>query len=86
MLPDRARVLDLGCGTGVPISQALIDHGFNVYGVDASPSMVAAFRCRFPKIPVECAAVQDSDFFGLTFDRVIAWGLFFLLEAEVQRR
>jgi len=36
MLPGGATVLDLGCGTGVPISQALIERGFNVYGVDAS--------------------------------------------------
>ena len=86
MLPDGATVLDLGCGTGVPISQALIERGFNVYGLDASARMVAAFRARFPTVPVECAAVEDSDFFGRTFDGVVAWGLFFLLDAEVQRR
>jgi 2-polyprenyl-3-methyl-5-hydroxy-6-metoxy-1,4-benzoquinol methylase len=85
-LPDRATVLGLGCGNGVPISQALIERGFNVYGVDASARMVAAFRARFPTVPVECAAVEDSDFFGRTFDGVVAWGLFFLLDAEVQRR
>src|SRR6516165_187568 len=86
MLPGGATVLDLGCGTGVPISQALIEHGFNVFGVDASPKIVAAFRASFPAVPVECAAVEDSDFFGRTFDGVIAWGLFFLLDAEVQRK
>ena len=86
MLPDGATVLDLGCGTGVPISQALIESGFNVYGVDASARMIAAFRARFPTVPVECAAVEDSTFFGRTFDGVVAWGLFFLLDAEVQRR
>ena len=85
-LPDRATVLDVGCGNGVPISQALIERGFNVYGVDASARMVAAFRASFPTVPVECAAVEDSDFFGRTFDGVVACGLFFLLDAEVQRR
>jgi 2-polyprenyl-3-methyl-5-hydroxy-6-metoxy-1,4-benzoquinol methylase len=70
MLPGGAIVLDLGCGTGVPISQVLIERGFHVYGVDASPTMVAAFRARFPTVPVECAAVEDSDFFGRTFDFV----------------
>lgn len=53
---------------------------------DASPTMVAAFRARFPTVPVECAAVEESDFFGRTFDGVVAWGLFFLLDADVQRR
>ena len=85
-LPGGATVLDVGCGTGVPISQALIERGFKVYGVDASPTIVAAFRARFPGGPVECAAVEDSDFFARTFDGVVAWGLFFLLDAEIQRR
>jgi hypothetical protein len=48
--------------------------------------MVAAFRARFPTVPVKCAAVEESDFFGRTFDGVVAWGLIFLLDAEVQRR
>ena len=86
MLPGGATVLGLGCRTGVPISQVLIERGFNVYGVDASPRMVAAFRGGLPTVPVECAAVEDWDFFGLTFDVVVAWGLFFLLDVEVQRR
>lgn len=86
VLPGGATVLDLGCGTGVPISQALIERGFHVYGVDASPTMVAAFRARFPAVPLECAAVEESDFFGRIFEGVVAWGLFFLLDAEVQRR
>jgi len=85
-LPRGAAILDLGCGTGVPISQVLIERGFKVYGVDASPSMVAAFQARFPNVPVECAAVEDSDLFGRTFDGAVAWGLFFLLDIGVQRR
>jgi 2-polyprenyl-3-methyl-5-hydroxy-6-metoxy-1,4-benzoquinol methylase len=83
-LPRGATVLDLGCGCGVPISQVLIDRGFDVYGVDASAAMVAAFRTRFPDTPVQCAAVEDSDFFGKVFDAVIAWGLFFILDGPTQ--
>lgn len=67
LLPAGATVLDLGCGNGVPITKTLIERGFNVYGVDASASMTADFRARFPTIPVQCAAVEDSDFFGRTF-------------------
>jgi SAM-dependent methyltransferase len=85
-LPAGGTVLDLGCGTGVPISQVLVERGFKVFGVDASPTIVAAFQARFPTVPVDCAAVEDSDFFGRTFDGVVAWGLFFLLDADVQRR
>ena len=85
-LPPAATVLDLGCGTGVPISQALIERGFRVYGVDASPKMIAAFRSRFPTVPLQCAAVEDSDFFGRIFDGVAAWGLLFLLAPPVQHQ
>jgi cyclopropane fatty-acyl-phospholipid synthase-like methyltransferase len=85
LLPSGAAILDLGCGPGVPISQVLIERGFALHGVDASPSMIAAFRSRFPTIPVECAAVEDSGFFSRTFDGVIAWGLFFLLPEQAQR-
>ena len=83
-LPSGATVIDLGCGTGVPISQALIEGGFRVYGVDASPTMLAAFRARFPSVPIECAAVEDSTFFGRSFDAAVAWGLLFLLEPHIQ--
>jgi cyclopropane fatty-acyl-phospholipid synthase-like methyltransferase len=86
LLQDGATVLDVGCGTGVPISETLIKRGFDVYGIDASPSMVAAFQARFPTSPVQCAAAEDSDFFNRNFDAVVAWGLFFLLDPEVQRR
>ena len=86
MLPKGGTVLDLGCGTGVPISEVLIERGLDLYGVDASLRMVATFRARFPNVPVECIAVEDSDFFGRTFDGVVAWGLFFLLDAGLQRR
>jgi len=83
-LPPAASILDLGCGHGVPISQALIGDGFAVYGVDASPKLTAAFRERFPQAHAECAAAEESDFFGRRFDGVVAWGLMFLLPADVQ--
>jgi 2-polyprenyl-3-methyl-5-hydroxy-6-metoxy-1,4-benzoquinol methylase len=83
-LPSGASVLDIGCGNGVPISEALLQEGFTVYGVDASQTLVAKFRERFPKAVVECAPVEESAFFHRTFDGVVAWGLMFLLPADTQ--
>lgn len=77
-------VLDLGCGSGVPIAMALDSCGFVVYGIDASASLTAAFRRRLPHARVACEAVQDSHFFGRKFEGVIAVGLMFLLPATVQ--
>lgn len=84
-LSSGATILDLGCGHGIPFAMALIEDGFNVYGIDASPTLVSAFRSRFPHTPVTCGTVEASDFFARTFDGVLAIGLIFLLDAETQR-
>ena len=84
LLPHGGDVLDLGCGTGVPITRALIDMGFALHAVDASPSLVAAFRARFPHVPVECASVGTSSFLESRFDGIVAWGLMFLLPESEQ--
>jgi 2-polyprenyl-3-methyl-5-hydroxy-6-metoxy-1,4-benzoquinol methylase len=83
-LPPGGDVLDLGRGPGAPISEVLVDEGVNIYGVDASPSLIAAFRARFPRAPAELNAVEDSQFFGRRFDGVVMWGLMFLLAPETQ--
>lgn len=84
-LPPGSSILDLGCGHGVPLSEVLINNGFAVYGIDASPTLISAFRQQFPKAHAECSAVEDSELFHRTFDAAIAWGLMFLLPAEVQK-
>jgi SAM-dependent methyltransferase len=85
-LPRGAAVVDLGCGPGFPITEVLVAEGLRVYGVDAAPSFVQAFRRNLPNTPIACEAVQDSKIFDRTFDGVLAWGLMFLLSAEDQRR
>jgi SAM-dependent methyltransferase len=77
-------VLDLGCGTGIPIALALVAEGLKVYGVDASPAMVTAFRKNLPGVPVACEPAEVSSFFGRSFDGILAWGLIFLLPADSQ--
>lgn len=82
-LPPGARVLELACGAGYPVTSVLTEAGLQVWAMDSSSTLLAEFAKRFPAVPVQCARVQDSDFFGLEFDAVIAVGLMFLLsEAE----
>lgn len=79
-----AKILDLGCGNGMPITKALVKDGYTLYGIDASPSLIASYREHFPELTVACEQVEKSDFFGRKFDGVIAWGLMFLLSESVQ--
>lgn len=83
-LPPNSSVLDLGCGSGFPITKVLLDEGLTVYGVDASPTLVAAFRRNLPGVPVACETVEASAFFHRGFDAILSWGLWFLLSEEAQ--
>ena len=69
-LPSGAAVIDLSCGSGMPITKVLLDEGLNVYAVDAAPSLVEAFRHNFPQVPIACESVLDSLFFERTFEGV----------------
>jgi SAM-dependent methyltransferase len=83
-LPANGDVLDVGCGHGATISQALFDEGLEVFGIDASPRMLEEYRARFPNARVACESVEESSFFDRMFDGVVAWGLMFLLPASTQ--
>jgi len=84
LLPPKAEVLDLGCGNGLPITRALVDMGFYVYGIDASQAMVRLFRRNLPDVPVLCEPAECSDFFGKQFDAVVCWGMLFHLTPHDQ--
>ncbi len=84
-LPAGASILDIGCGSGVPIARTLADDGFLIWGVDASPSLIAGYRRNLPDMVAACEPVQDSDLFGRTFAGAIAIGLVFLLGPDEQR-
>ncbi|KLI97747.1 class I SAM-dependent methyltransferase [Streptomyces albidoflavus] len=47
-LPAQARVLDVGCGTGLPTSGQLADAGHRVTGVDLSAGMLELARANVP--------------------------------------
>ncbi|RFU34295.1 hypothetical protein B7463_g2073, partial [Scytalidium lignicola] len=46
MLPSGSRVLDVGCGTGIPVSDMLSKAGLDVVGFDISPKMVKLAQDR----------------------------------------
>ena len=47
-LPQGGRVLDLGCGTGLPYAGHLVENGFDVLGVDLSDEMVKVSSKNVP--------------------------------------
>lgn len=84
LLPPGGSILDLGCGSGLPISAYLIHRKFAVTGLDSSPSMIALCRERFP----QCEwLVEDMRTLALDrhFDGVLAWDSLFHLNYDDQR-
>lgn len=77
-------VIEIACGGGIPITRALINQGLNLWAVDSSQTLVAEFRIRFPNTPVQCARIQECNYFGRKFGAVVAIGLIFLLSEEDQ--
>lgn len=77
-------VLDVGCGMGEPIARYLYESGYNVVGVDSSPSLIALARARFPAAEWIVADMRGLGL-GRRFDGIVAWDSFFHLHREDQR-
>ncbi|WP_380052761.1 class I SAM-dependent methyltransferase [Falsihalocynthiibacter sp. SS001] len=81
--PGR-NILDLGCGSGLPIARYLGERNRDITGVDGAKSMVEIFRKNLPN-----QEIIHADMRGLkldrTFDGILAWNSFFHLSADDQR-
>jgi len=71
-LAAGARVLDLGCGNGIPVARALAGR-YAVTGVDLSPVQVARARRLVPDATFVCADMAEVAFPPGSFDAVVAF-------------
>jgi 2-polyprenyl-3-methyl-5-hydroxy-6-metoxy-1,4-benzoquinol methylase len=83
-LAEGSAVLDIGCGHGEPLTRVLVEEGLDVFAIDPAPTMLEAFRKRFPEVPAACETAEESCFFGRRFGGVLAVGLLFLLPEKTQ--
>jgi SAM-dependent methyltransferase len=79
MLPAGACILDLGCGNGVPITEAFVKAGHRVVGLDTSTGMLARFRVNLPGTPVVRGDARYCPFSNGSFDAAVSWGMMFHL-------
>jgi len=79
-----ARVLDTGCGAGVPVSRALAAQGFTVTGIDFSAAMIDLARRNVPQATFLCQDVLDVKFDPGEFDAVVAFYAIFHIPKEQQ--
>jgi 2-polyprenyl-3-methyl-5-hydroxy-6-metoxy-1,4-benzoquinol methylase len=84
LLPQGATILDIGCGFGEPIARHLVEQGFAVDGVDASPTLISICRDRFPDRSWHTADMRALAL-GVSFHGLIAWNSLFHLSCDDQR-
>ena len=78
-VPLASRVLDVGCGNGMPITDALVKAGYRVVGVDSSIGMLNRFRANLPATPAVRADARRCPFADQSFDAAVSWGMMFHL-------
>lgn len=71
-LPDGARILDLGCGCGIPASRELAER-YEVTGVDISPLQIERARRLVPRARFICADMAEVEFEPRSFDAAVAF-------------
>jgi len=83
LLCEGARVLDLGCGAGVPVTRALATR-FDVTGVDISGEQIALAREQVPAAHFLHADMAGCTFPPASFDAVVSFYAIFHLPLEEQ--
>ena len=84
LLPPACAILDLGCGSGRPIARHFIKAGFEVVGVDSSPSLIESCRVAFPNQQWVIADMRTLSL-NRKFQGIVAWDSFFHLSHNDQR-
>jgi cyclopropane fatty-acyl-phospholipid synthase-like methyltransferase len=71
LLPPESRVLELGCGCGLPVAQ-ILSEDFAVTGVDISSVQVERARTIVPRADFICADMTEVDFPAQSFAAIVS--------------
>ena len=83
-VPAAGRVLDIGCGCGVPVARLLSAAGYGVTGVDISDVQIERARQLVPAASFIRADATELDFPTGSFDAVIC--LYALIHMPLDRQ
>lgn len=72
LLAPRSKVLDAGCGAGIPIAKMLAEH-FDVIGVDFSESQIQLAKKNVPNTHFFCQDMTGLDFPDQSLDGICSY-------------
>jgi ubiquinone/menaquinone biosynthesis C-methylase UbiE len=71
-LPEKGKVLDVGCGVGIPIAKFFVENGFDLTGIDISKGMVTNARKNVPEAQFFQYDMADLEFQDNYFDGLVS--------------
>ena len=82
-IPRGGSILDLGCGSGEPVSSYLVNQGYSITGIDFATNMLSLARKRLPE---QRWVLQDMRHLQLErrFHGILSWNGFFHLNQDEQ--
>lgn len=81
-LPKNSSVLDIGCGSGIPIDQFLLEKGFKVTGIDISDEQIKLAQQNIPNGHYYVRDMTEIDFPANSFDAIVSFYAIFHIPRE----
>lgn len=79
---NKAKILDLGCGCGIPIDKYLLEKDFEVTGVDISEEQINLAKNNLPEGDFFVGDMSEINFPDNSFDAVTSFYAIFHLPRE----
>ncbi|MCH9688445.1 MAG: class I SAM-dependent methyltransferase [Deltaproteobacteria bacterium] len=77
-----SKVLDVGCGPGVPIMRFLVEQGLAVTGIDVSAQQLRIAAEQVPEADLCVGDICEADIADDTYDAIVAWDSVFHIPRE----
>lgn len=84
-LSPGSRILDIGCGAGVPVDEYLVAKGHIITGVDISEKQIELARRNLPQADFIVGDMSAVDFPEKSFDAVVSFYAIFHIPREEHR-
>lgn len=85
LIPPKSTVLDLGCGTGLPVAKFFMERGHFVTGIDLSDKMIRLAKENVPNAVFYTENIINAGLSGDSFDLIVSFYCLFHLSKEQQR-